>query len=115
MPIIFIAMGNEENKDKLERIWSHYRGLMLYIAKDMLKDTHAAEDAVSEAFIKIIRNINKIQEISYNQTKAYTVSIIKSVTIDIMRKGKGGMENLEVIGLSSDTDILGDLRKRKLL
>jgi len=42
---------------------------MFYVANSILKDEHLAEDAVHQAFIKIIENLNKINEILDNSDK----------------------------------------------
>lgn len=41
---------------------------MFYVAHSILKDEHLAEDAVHQAFIKIIDNLDKINEITCPKT-----------------------------------------------
>ncbi len=77
-----------EDKSKFERLYYEYKKLMKYIAKDMLKDEYLAEDAVHEAFIKLTRHINGIDENDRHKTKAFIVIIVKSVCLDMLRKDK---------------------------
>ena len=46
-----------------EKIWHEYRCLMMYIANGFFGDANAAEDAVSDAFVKILRNIDRFGEV----------------------------------------------------
>jgi len=101
-----MAIKNDDDRNKLEQIWSMYHGLMLYIAKGILTNHATAEDAVSEAYIKIIRNIDKLDNISSYQSKAYIVSIVRSVSIDMYRKSKNVTEaSDEVLEIIPDNDI----------
>ena len=59
--LIYMAMIDSPNdRDKFERIYHKYRFLMLNVAKKILTNHHDAEDAVHQAFISIIENIDKI-------------------------------------------------------
>lgn len=86
MAKLFRAVSRVDDKGKMEQIWEKYYGLMLYEAKKYFSTHASAEDAVSEACIKIFRNIDKIQEISSYQTRAYIVSIVRTTSIDALRK-----------------------------
>jgi len=109
--MMFAAIENDANRNKMEQIWEMHKGLMLYIARQIL-DERMAEDAVSEACIKIMKNIHKIEEISSNQTRSYVVYITKSVSIDILRRINRQKEDSdEVLAIMSDgaPDILDEI------
>ena len=75
-------------KDFFYDIYEKYKYLMFSIAMDVLNDKFAAEDAVQEAFLKIIKNSNKIDDINSNRTKRLIITITKNSAIDIYRKQK---------------------------
>lgn len=83
---------NEKEKTKIEQIYSQYYKLLLYIAMEMLHDQIIAEDAVHEAFVKIIKNIGKINLDKPKETKRYIVVIIERTCLDILRKQKRQVE-----------------------
>ena len=86
---IFAALVNsEEDRTKLEQIYIKYKKLMYYIAMDILKDTHEAEDVVQSSIMKIANYIEKIDEVNSNKTKSLIVTIVKSTSIDIYRRKK---------------------------
>lgn len=87
----------EEDRDKFELIYKKYNKIMFYIAKGVLQNDHNAEDAVSLSFIKIIKHLDKINEINCNKTKGLIVIIVKNTSIDLYRKIKKENENVHNI------------------
>ena len=77
-----------EDSEKLKKIYDIYEQPMYRIAFAVLKNSELAEDAVSDAFIRIISRLKKITELNSPKTKAYIVKVIKSTSINIYRKNK---------------------------
>ena len=98
LPVIFLALVSDADKSKIIKIYEEYRSLMLYIAKQILKDHALAEDAVSESIEKLIRNIHKVGDVSCYKTRALVVIIVKNTAINIWRKIKRA-------SVSGDTEI----------
>jgi RNA polymerase sigma-70 factor (ECF subfamily) len=80
-------------EEKLKKLYETYEQPMYRIAYAILHNTTQAEDAVSDAFLKIIKNINKINETDSISTKNYIIKIIKSTSINIYRENKNASEN----------------------
>jgi len=74
------------DREKIGQIVKEHSPTMLYIAKKILNQHSLAEDAVSESFERIIHNIDKIEDIYSPQTRAYITIIVRSVSIDMLRK-----------------------------
>ena len=113
--IFFTTIENAQDRSKMEQIWNTYYGLMLKTARSFL-DEATAYDAVQDSCIKIIRNLDKIQEISSYQTKGYIVNIVRNTSIDIVRKaGREITETDEVLDRipSDDIDILDNLTTKE--
>lgn len=85
---LLFSIETPSDRNKFEKLYNLYEKLMLYIAYDILKDHHLAEDAVNDAFIKIIDNFDKISEIDCPQTKRLIVIIIRNTCFDIYRRQK---------------------------
>jgi len=77
---------DDTEKEKVTEIYNKYYGLMMYIAKSILSDTASAEDAVSEAFIKIIDNLDKISDVSCHKTKSFIVIIVRNTALNLYKK-----------------------------
>lgn len=88
MLAFLLTIDNEDDRDKITKLYQLYSGTMLYIANSILQDIHLAEDAVSEAFIKIMNNLEKIDDINSYRTRGFIVIIVRNVAFDLLRKRK---------------------------
>jgi RNA polymerase sigma-70 factor (ECF subfamily) len=109
---MLITIDSNEEKNKLEELYKKYRGLMLHIATQILKDKEAAEDVLSESVIKIIRHRQKIFDLNCYQQRLYIVNIIKTTSLDLLKKIKNSptddgdmLENIP----DNDVTLLSDL------
>jgi len=91
--ILFDTVMSEEKKDKAVNIYKKYYSTMLYTANSILLDMGTAEDAISESMIKIIKNLDKISDISSYKTRAYIVIIVRNTAINLLRKQKATPED----------------------
>lgn len=105
MLIYLQTIDAQSQQAVFEKIYAAYRGLMFYIAKNILLNDEDAEDAVHNAFIAIAENIGKIDVPVCPKTKGYVVTIVESKAIDIYRKNNRHPHLSlceEVIGLTVD-------------
>lgn len=87
--LFYLAMiETEEDKRKFERIYLAYKQTMFYAANRILKNVYTSEDAVHQAFIRIINHLDKINENDCHKTRAFLVVITEHIAIDIYRKQK---------------------------
>lgn len=91
---IIMMIENEKDRKKAEELYIQYSSTMLYIADSILHDVHLAEDAVSEAFIKIINNLDKINPKDCYWTRGFVVIIVRNVALDMLRKQKKSKETM---------------------
>ena len=77
-----------EEKSKFETIYLEYRDLMFYIANRILHDQQDSVDVVHEAFLKIIKILNQIDNPKCPKTKNLTVIIVERIAIDLWRRQK---------------------------
>lgn len=95
-------MTNAET-EKLCKLYESYEQPMYRIAFSVLKNSSDAEDAVSEAFISIIRKIGRIGDVNSPKTKSYIVKTIKNSAIDVYRKNKRNYDRIQPIDDSLST------------
>lgn len=85
--LIYLQMiETEADQTKFEIVYQKYRGLMFYVAHQILRSERDAEDAVHEAFVAIAKNIKKISDPKCTKTKRFVVIIAENKAIDIYRK-----------------------------
>lgn len=86
--IYLSAIDNEKNQRKFEAVYLKYKNLMLNRAYDILKDFGLAEDAVHNAFLRILKNLHKIDDVDNIRTRGFVL-----VTVDNVAKSMYNKEN----------------------
>ena len=114
MLIYLSLLDSEEDISKFELIYNTYKKQMYYTANNILKDSHLAEDAVHNAFLRIINNLEKIEDINSHKTKGLIVIIVKNVSIDIYRKNKKERDNTIFIDDLDDINGYDEINKNDL-
>ncbi len=83
---------NSEDSQKVKRLYQLYEQAMYRVAFAVLKNVEEAEDAVSESFIVIIKNLSKLDSPESDTTKHFVLKTIKNKSIDSYRKCKRHIE-----------------------
>lgn len=97
-------MSKDVNVDLVNELFDTYRQMMLRIALGILHNKTDAEDAVQDAFLWIINNLEKVLQIPCYERAGYFATIIEHRSIDIYRKhNRHVIEDIEEqYDLSSD-------------
>ena len=95
MLAIYLSMlESKEDKDSFEKLYKEYVKLMYKVAFDILNNQEDAEDAVSEAFMRISKNFQIVHKFICPKTANQFVIIIRNISIDMYRKNKQLSENI---------------------
>ena len=65
------------DRSRAELLFIKYNKLAYYSAFSILKDHGLAEDIVQKTFIRLIKNIHKVDDIDSAKTKAFIVKLQK--------------------------------------
>ena len=118
--MLLLAFASDNDKNKFEYIYEKYKRLLWHKAYEILRDQALAEDAASEAFLRIYRNLHKIDEPDSGRTAAFLVTIVKNVAITIYnREKKAQAGNIDEFDGADDFDLeefvaSGDAARRAL-
>lgn len=104
MLLIFTVFPNEYEKSKFEYIYNKYKKLLLYKANMILNDYSLSEDAVSEAFLRVYKNLHKIDDPDSGMTISFLVTIVKNTAINILNKNKNIFVSVSDSDSKSDSD-----------
>ena len=89
MLVYYLQMlDTPEEKIRFEQIYLKYRGLMYHVADGILHDRQDAEDAVHNAFLRIIKKFSKFQNIPAKDLAPQIVVIARNEAISLLRKRK---------------------------
>ena len=87
-------VDSEEEKQrrdqKFTNLFLKYKSLMFWTANDVLNDEYLAEDAVQEAFLKLLRHIDQIGPVHSAEARRYVSAAARTVAIDRYRKRTSG-------------------------
>ena len=81
------------DSQKLERLFDLYEKKMYGTAFQILRDEGQAEDAVQDAFLRVMAHISRINQPESVETQRFMVKVIRSAAIDIYRKNRKEREN----------------------
>ncbi|WP_346936956.1 sigma-70 family RNA polymerase sigma factor [Clostridium sp.] len=85
-----MEISSDENfqNNMLAQLYNAYENKMYGIAYSILNNVEQSEDAVHDAFIKLIPHLSAIQRIESIKTKRLVVYTIKNIAIDLYRRNR---------------------------
>lgn len=97
--LIFLSMlESDDDRQEFLELYNLYSNSMLLVAKKIFsQNCSSAEDAVQNAWMKVVENFSKIQSIPCKKRGAYLVIIVRNEAISMMRKQKKMLPLDEVI------------------
>lgn len=114
-----LALASAEDEQAFAYIYTHYKGLMLQKAYAILRDPMLAEDAVSEAFIRIYKNMRKIEEPASNRCLAFVVTIARNAALTLLQRERRQPEELPEADMPDHFDleaqVLADISAERIL
>ena len=84
--MLILVFASTNDRDLFESIYNKYKGLMLRKAYGILNDAMFAEDAVSEAFIRIYKNLHKLETADSPRTASFVYTVVKNPALTILAK-----------------------------
>lgn len=84
-----------EQLSLFEELYNTYSQGMFYDARNFTHDIHKAEDMVSEAFLRVAKNIDTISKVPSENMRKYLHILIRNICIDGRRKSNHSEEMYE--------------------
>ena len=79
-------IDNIEEREVFEEVYHRYRYLMRYVAMNILHDEQLAEDAVHDAFLKILHQLSRLSDPQSTRTKNFVVIIVRNISLNMLKK-----------------------------
>ncbi len=105
MLVFYLQMlDTPEEKIRFEQIYREYRGLMCHLADNILHNRQDAEDAVHNAFLRIIKKFSELRTAPAEDLAPQLVVIVRNEAISLLRKKKDAapLEDWDGFAESSD-------------
>ncbi len=84
--ILVLVFETKSELTKFEYLYTRYKDLLFSKAWAILHDYMLAEDAVSEAYIRIYRNLHKIEGVDAPRSIAFMVTIVKNCALTLLQR-----------------------------
>ncbi|MBQ8981249.1 MAG: sigma-70 family RNA polymerase sigma factor [Eubacterium sp.] len=101
MLILDLSLSDDGDKSKFDIVYYEYRERMFFAAFDIVKNKEDAEDAVHNAFIGIVNNMNSIDDPLSKRTLSYVIKAAKNAAINIYNKNN----KIETVEYNDDINI----------
>lgn len=109
MLVYYLQMiDTPEEKIRFEQIYQKYRGLMYRVADGVLHNRQDAEDAVHNAFLRIIKHFKKFQTTPVEDLAPQVAVIARNEAISLLRKRKGEASLEDWDGLAESSEAVTD-------
>ena len=106
--IYLSVLETDHEKHEFMELYAEYHAVMLRVAKKYFPtDQMAREDAVQNAWMKIVKSFQKISAIECKKRGAYCVIIVKNECISILRKNKAAI-SLDELPLATSDELKED-------
>lgn len=112
------ANDSDEPKDKFEKLYNTYKKQMMSLAVSILQNQKDAEDAVHDAFLIILSNMDAVDSIDDpTEVRGYVLNVVMNVSLDKI-KGKQATEaydadDTENCANTFEESERSDIKKRK--
>ena len=92
----------------IDALYRLYEQPMYFLAYRILRDEYLAEDAVHDAFLRLIRNRRKITDPDSKAVRSYVSKTVKSAALDLYRKQKKHRDNCTALDESVENTVMTD-------
>lgn len=86
MIFFLLAITCEEDLALVDELFKEYNKELYNISMKVTHNKYQAEEALQEAFIRVIDNLQKIQKIPRPEMIRFCVVVVKNISVDILRK-----------------------------
>ncbi len=113
-------LETEEQRDILSEFYEENKNRFYGMAYSKLQNRVLAEDAVQEAFVRIMQYPNKFFEIEAHKKLPYVIIIIRNVVYQMLKKESEHdydelTEDVPDNGVSIEDDVIGRISSKELM
>ena len=87
IPLFITQIEDDEERELLTKLYLKHKLTMLYEARSILHSQDLAEDAVQEAFYRLMRNPSPLRA-DPRAVRAFLVTIVRHIAIDNVKRRK---------------------------
>ena len=89
LSMLLAMLETEEDRERFLKLHGAYEKKLYAVAVRVLGDRTAAEDAVQQTWLQIIRRWDRVSQLPWSETEGYLVTAVKNTAVDMLRKTGG--------------------------
>ncbi len=106
LDILLSIVETDDDKELVKKLFKTYRQRMYNLAYGILQNNRDAEDAVSNAFIRIMNNLHKISDPESSKTRGFVYIVTKNAAIDVYNERKKHIhDDIDELNIASEQDL----------
>ena len=86
LSMLLAMLETEEDRERFLKLHGAYEKKLYAVAVRVLGDRTAAEDAVQQTWLQLIRRWDRVSGLAWSETEGYLVTAVKNVAVDMLRK-----------------------------
>ena len=106
--VLIMSMLSADFQKIIDELYKENYAFFFNLSNSILKSREKAEDAVAEAFLKIINNIERISSIPCHKRVGFCVVIVKHTAIDLIRECQKVQVSDDLQSLDDSASLLED-------
>lgn len=103
------AVNTTEDKSLIGFLYTEYKQIMYKTAVSILHNDENAEDAVHEAFLRVIKNISKFHKYSCNENVSYLVIIVRGIALNMLAESNNTVALSDNIPSEEDVEAKAEI------
>ena len=116
LPMVYMALiDNESDKVLFRQVYAKYHTMLLGYAYKITNDETLAEDAVSEAFLRLAKSFYNIHNFDVAGIASYTVIIVRNVCFDLMKDEETNLSYIDDLPNDDSNDFFDEAVNNKIL
>ena len=86
LSMLLAMLETEEDRERFLKLHGAYEKKLYAVAARVLGDPAAAEDAVQQTWLQIIRRWDRVRTLPWSETEGYLVTAVKNTAVDMLRR-----------------------------
>lgn len=86
--MLLAMLETEEDRERFLKLHGAYEKKLYAVAVRVLGDPAAAEDAVQQTWLSLIRRWDRVSRLPWDETEGYVVTAVKNTAVDMLRKNR---------------------------
>jgi len=86
LPLLITVMAEGSDRDYMEWLFQEYHKLMMATAWNVVRQSHDADEIVSESLMALYQKMDRIRNMEQNELRLYIVATVRNTSFNYLKK-----------------------------